>query len=146
MFLKQYLLQNCYVYGFFFSKLRRCLLNDLNLIQYQFNIAQRIIKKDVGNILKRPLEVSSSVQANMSIYSPTQNAYICMCTVCLIYRFTWQTIIKRFCKEKHWILNIRCRTVGGCYFLVQAMLPDGFPFHKFNITYYSWCLVPVWRL
>jgi len=22
----------------------------------------------------------------------------------------------------------------------------GFPFHQFNITYYSWCLVPVWRL
>ena len=26
------------------------------------------------------------------------------------------------------------------------MLPEGFPFHQFNITYYSWCLVPVWRL
>ena len=23
---------------------------------------------------------------------------------------------------------------------------EGFPFHQFNITYYSWCLVPVWRL
>jgi len=21
-----------------------------------------------------------------------------------------------------------------------------FPFHQFNLTYYSWCLVPVWRL
>ena len=31
-------------------------------------------------------------------------------------------------------------------FLVQAMLPEGFPFHQFNITYYRWCLVPVWRL
>jgi len=34
----------------------------------------------------------------------------------------------------------------GCCFLVQAMLPEGFPFHQFNITYYNWCLVPVWRL
>jgi len=25
-------------------------------------------------------------------------------------------------------------------------LPEGFPFHQFNITYYSCCLVPVWRL
>ena len=24
------------------------------------------------------------------------------------------------------------------------MLPEGFPFHQFNITYYSCCLVPVW--
>ena len=30
--------------------------------------------------------------------------------------------------------------------LRQAMLPEGFPFHQFNITYYSCCLVPVWRL
>jgi len=34
----------------------------------------------------------------------------------------------------------------GFCFLVQAMLPEGFPFHQFNFTYYSWCLVPVWRL
>ena len=35
----------------------------------------------------------------------------------------------------------------GCCFLVQAMLPEGFPFHQFNIlTYYSCCLVPVWWL
>ena len=32
------------------------------------------------------------------------------------------------------------------FFVVQAMLHGGFPFHQFNITYYSWCLVPVWRL
>ena len=30
-------------------------------------------------------------------------------------------------------------------FLVQAMLPEGFPFYQFNITYYSWCSVPVGR-
>jgi len=34
----------------------------------------------------------------------------------------------------------------GCCFLVQAMLPRGFPLHQFNLTYYSCCLVPVWRL
>jgi len=29
---------------------------------------------------------------------------------------------------------------------LQAMFSEGFPFYHFNITYYSWCLVPVWRL
>ena len=29
-----------------------------------------------------------------------------------------------------------------CY----SMHPEGFSFHHFNLTYYSWCLVPVWRL
>jgi len=33
-----------------------------------------------------------------------------------------------------------------CCFLMQARLHEGFPFYQFNITYYSWCLVPVWRL
>jgi len=28
----------------------------------------------------------------------------------------------------------------------EAMLPEGIPFHQFNITNYSRCLVPVWRL
>ena len=27
----------------------------------------------------------------------------------------------------------------GCCFLVQAMLPEGFPFQQFNLAYYSWC-------
>ena len=29
---------------------------------------------------------------------------------------------------------------------MQAMVPEGFPFHQFNLTYYRWCLEPVWRL
>ena len=28
----------------------------------------------------------------------------------------------------------------------EHCLPEGFPFHQFNITYYSWCIVLVWRL
>ena len=36
---------------------------------------------------------------------------------------------------------------GPCgLFLVQPMLPESILFHQFNITYYSCCLVPVWRL
>jgi len=33
-------------------------------------------------------------------------------------------------------------------FPMQAtfMLPEGFPFSQFNLTYGSWRLVPVWRL
>jgi len=27
----------------------------------------------------------------------------------------------------------------------DAMVPEGFPFHQFYLTYYSWCLVPVKR-
>jgi len=29
---------------------------------------------------------------------------------------------------------------------MQIILPEGFPFSQFNLTYYSWCLVPVWLL
>jgi len=41
-----------------------------------------------------------------------------------------------------WTASIKPRLLV----LVQAMLHEGFPFHQFNLTYFSWCLVPVWRL
>ena len=43
-------------------------------------------------------------------------------------------------------LNYICSLLKKLNFLVQAMLPEDFTFHQCNITYYSWCLVPVWRL
>jgi len=34
----------------------------------------------------------------------------------------------------------------AAFFLVQDMLPGGFPFQKVNLTYYCWYSVPVRRL
>jgi len=48
------------------------------------------------------------------------------------------------CRYVTYLFIIVVSCVAWCD--VQAMLPEGFPFHHFNITYYSWCLVPVWRL
>ena len=44
------------------------------------------------------------------------------------------------------LLMNSCNKTEAAVFLAQAMLPEVFLFHQFNLTYYSWCLVPVWRL
>ena len=39
--------------------------------------------------------------------------------------------------------GLNCLKNRGCCVLVQAMLPEGFPFHQFNLTYYSACVAAV---
>jgi len=72
------------------------------------------------------------------MYTSLSKYNACPIQLFVIYYLFYFTVLKHKCE---FVVQ-----TSGCYFLMKAMLPEGFPSNHCNLTYYSWCLVHVWRL